>query len=191
MNGSGLCVRTLGQLFEIEVDADFIHKLIWAHAVEGFKKSVVVHNCQVVCGVKKSHKVVKGLFTCVGNSCLQVSFTALFANVVSWSSSVMTVANVKIGNFFKLFLEPLRVLGRAPPKHVANTIIGGNITVRFALWDLVYSSRYSFLVFSESQEYGASVSVLNISELGAVFFFLGKSVLMLLNAVLFIVLDAG
>jgi len=103
----------------------------------------------------------------------------------------MTVAYVEIGNFIKLFLKPLSVLGRAPPKHVADTIIAGNITVRLALGDLVYSSCDSFLIFSESQEYGASVSVLDISELGAVFFFLGESVLMLLNAVLFVVLDAG
>ena len=103
----------------------------------------------------------------------------------------MAVADVEVGNFIKLFLEPLRIFDRASPKNVADTIITCNISVRLALGNLIYPSRDGFLIFSESQEHGASVCVLDISQFSTVFFFFGEGVLMLLDAVLFVVLDAG
>lgn len=72
---------------------------------------------------------------------------------------------------------------------MADTIIAGNVTVRLALGDGVDFCGDNFLVLSESQEYGTSIGVLNIGELGAVFFLLGKCVFMFFYAVLFVVLD--
>ena len=74
---------------------------------------------------------------------------------------------------------------------MADTIIAGNVTVRLALGDGVDFCSDNFLVLSESQEYGTSIGVLNIGELGAVFFLLGKCVFMFFYAVLFVVLDTG
>ena len=100
-------VGFFGQLFKIKVEAQFIQKLLGGQPVDSFKKSVVVHDCQVIGRVEKCHKIVEWLFTCADFSLLEVSFPALFPNVESGGSSVMTVADVKIGNFLKLFLEPV------------------------------------------------------------------------------------
>ena len=74
---------------------------------------------------------------------------------------------------------------------MSDTIIAGHIAVGLALGDGVNFCCDDFLVLSKSQKDRTGVGVLNISELGAVFFFLSKRVLMFLNAVLFVVLDAG
>lgn len=104
---------------------------------------------------------------------------------------MVPVADVKIGNFLKLLLEPVCVLGSASPKHVSDTIIAGHIAVGLALGDGVNLCGDDFLILSKSQENRTGIGVLNISKLGAVFLFLSKRVLVLLNAVRLVVLDAG
>ncbi len=74
---------------------------------------------------------------------------------------------------------------------MADTIIAGNVTIRLSLGDGVDFCGNNFLVLSESQEDGTSIGVLNIGQLGAVFFLLGKCVFMFFYTVLFVVLDTS
>jgi len=99
--------------------------------------------------------------------------SAQFTYIVGCLGPVVTISDVETGNLVKLTLEELRVFVGASPKNVLNTVVALHITPGLVLSNYLDAILDCLLVVTESKEHGANVGVLDIGQLGAIFFLLG------------------
>jgi len=89
-------------------------------------------------------------------------FSAQFTHVVGCLCPVVTISDVKTGDFVKLTLEELRVFVSTAPENVLNTVFALHITPGLVLSDHLDALLDRLLVVAESKENGANVGVLDI-----------------------------
>jgi hypothetical protein len=104
---------------------------------------------------------------------------------------MVTISNEKFWNIIESKYEKIRIVSRAQPQGVNNSISRVN--------DGIFSlSRYNFSNFLfdvimsfESEKYWLSVSILGIDQTSSIFQLFFQSELVLLDQVLFVVLNTG
>ena len=158
---------------------------------ETLQNSVVVENFEIVSRVEERHEKVERLLSRVLQALAEVFFPAQLSNVVSGLRPVMAIGNVEVGYLIKFPLEKLRVFRRTPPEDMLDTVCALDVAPGLILSHLFESCLDGFLVVSESEEDRADIGILDVSEFRAIFFFLGKSVLMPLDPFLLVILNRG
>ena len=107
------------------------------------------------------HKEVERLLARHIHTCIDLSLASHLADVVGGGSSVMSVRDVGVGHFCKLFLQQGRLFKRTTPKYVTHSVITSDICIARARGDLLYQLLNRFLVLTESEENRPNVCVLN------------------------------
>jgi len=194
----GELVRTLGmgasalwKFCNVEVHAEGLHEGLRSVILQGLEHAVVVKDLQVVSRVEQGHEVVEWLLTGVLMTFRDVLLATKLADIVGGLSSVMTIGNVECGHGSEGSLKEVSIFLGAAPEDVTDTIVACHIAIAFLLSDLVDPLLNGFLVVTEGKEDGANVSVLNVSELGAVLFLLCEGELVALDELGLVVLDRG
>ena len=103
----------------------------------------------------------------------------------------MTVSDIQVWNLFEFVDEKVSLFRSTAPNYMSHTIIKSYITVTLSLWDLLNLSIDDLLVVPKAEENRLCTCILNVNEFCPVLLFLSKSVLMLFNAILFIVFVAS
>jgi len=104
---------------------------------------------------------------------------------------MVTVSDIQVWNLFELIDEKVSFFWSTAPNYMSDTIIKVYISVGLSLRNFLNFSVDDLLVVSEAKENRLCTCILNINKFCAILLFLSKSVLMLLDAILFIVFVAS
>ena len=166
----------------------FFKKFSFAHSVEVFQNSIVIHNFKLIIWENYCHKVVEFLFSCI----VRFLSPSLKSNPCSSSGSVVSISNIECRNFRKElgnFSNQSLIIDHS--EMMSKSVICHEIIFRFLIFYDFFNDAIKLCLCWIGKEYRFYICIGNVYMDHSIVLLVSTREFVLFNALIEIIINAG